>query len=129
MDADERRSRLDKLSQQVTGCSYEVENGLGVGFLEKVYENALTKALRKQGIAVEQQKPMQVWYDGEVVGEYIADLIVGGLLIVELKVVKSFHDIHMAQCLNYLKATGLTLCFLIDFGSPRVEVRRVVNQF
>lgn len=129
MDPHERRSRLDKLSQQVIGCSYEVENGLGVGFLEKVYENALTKALRKQGIAVEQQKPMQVWYDGEVVGEYIADLIVGGLLIVELKVVKSFHDIHMAQCLNYLKATGLTLCFLIDFGSPRVEVRRVVNQF
>ena len=83
--------------------------------------------LRKAGLAVEQQKGIQVIYDGVVVGDYFADLVVNGSVIVELKAVKMFDNVHYAQCLNYLKATGLQICLLLNFGVPKVEIKRFVN--
>ncbi|MFH1123647.1 MAG: GxxExxY protein [Pseudomonadota bacterium] len=120
------RDELNKVSERVIGCAYQVSNTLGNGFLEKVYENALAHDLRKVGLAVEQQSPIQVFYDGVVVGDYVADLLVEKSVLVELKAVKALDQIHFAQCLNYLKATGLNLCLLINFGTPRVQVKRIV---
>ena len=97
--------------------------------MEKVYENALGYELRKQGFRVQQQWPIDVRYDGAVVGQYVADLMVDDEVLVEIKAVKCFDDIHLAQCMNYLKATGKTICLLLNFGSPRVDIKRVVHNF
>ncbi|TAN36006.1 MAG: GxxExxY protein [Verrucomicrobia bacterium] len=123
------KHRLNQITEQIIGCAYTVGNQLGCGFLEKVYENALAHELHKVSLKVIQQHPVKVNYDGVVIGDYIADLLVEGCVMVELKAVKALDDIHLAQCLNYLKATGLQLCLLINFGNPRVEVRRVVLHF
>jgi|SRR6185312_10919783 len=112
---------LNKLSERIIGCAFTVSNTLGVGFLEKIYENALAHELRKAGLPVQQQYAMSVRYDGVIVGEYIADFLVDKLILVELKV-----DIHVAQCMNYLRATGLHLCLLMNFARPRVEIKRIV---
>lgn len=120
-------SDINKLTETVIGCAYRVGGALGSGFLEKVYENALAIELRKAGIAVDQQFAMKVMYSGEVVGDYISDLVVEGRLIVEIKSVRRLDPIHVAQCLNYLKATNLRLCLLIYFGSSSVEIKRVIN--
>lgn len=117
---------LNPLTEAIIGCAFKVANSLGPGFLEKVYENALAHELRKAGLAVRQQQPIQVIYDGVVIGEFIADLVVEQIIL-ELKAVKALDDIHLAQCLNYLKATGRPLCLLMNFGTPRVEVKRVVR--
>lgn len=90
-----------------------------------MYENALAHELRKNGIRVEQQCSVSVPYDGVLVGEYIADLLVEGTVLVELKAVKALDTIHQAQCLNYLKATGLKTCLLLNFGNPRLEIKRL----
>ena len=127
MNADKRR--LDNLTETIIGCAYWVSNVLGVGFLEKVYENALSVELKASGIPVEQQKLNEVRYNDQIVGNYNADLLVEGLVIVELKVTKALNENHMAQCLNYLKATHLKVCLLINFGLPKVEVKRIVNDF
>ena len=129
MSVDERRRRLNELAEKVIGCAFTVANTLGSGFLEKVYENALTHELRKAGLNANQQYGIVVRYDGVVVGEYAADLLVEESLLVELKAARTLDEIHLAQCLNYLKATGLTLCLLINFGSPRIEIKRVVRNF
>ncbi|MFO8009012.1 MAG: GxxExxY protein [Candidatus Brocadiia bacterium] len=118
---------LNKLTEKVIGCAYAVSNGLGCGFLERVYENALTHELRKAGLNVQRQHPIRIHYDGELVGEYAADLLVEDCLLVELKAVRELDDVHMAQCLNYLSATGLSLCLLLNFGKPRVQVKRVLH--
>ena len=97
--------------------------------MEKVYENALAHELRKAGLKTEQQHPVSVRYDGAVVGEYLADLLVEDCVVVELKAVKALDDVHLAQCLNYLKATALSLCLLLNFGAPKVQIKRVVNAF
>ena len=109
-------------------CLY-VANTLGSGFLEKVYENALAYELRKAGYDVLQQWSIQVRYGEVVVGEYIADILVERSVLLELKAMKGLDDIHTAQCLNYLKATGLQVCLLINFGGRRVQVKRIVNDF
>ncbi len=129
MNTDERRLELDELTKKVIGCIYAVSNTLGSGFLEKVYENSLAIELRKAGINVEQQSRIQVNYEGIAVGEFFADLVVEKSVILELKVAKGFDENHYAQCLNYLKATGFTICLLVNFGKPRAEIKRVVNQF
>ncbi len=116
----------DEISQRVIGCAYRVSNVLGCGFLEKVYENALAIELRNAGLQVRQQHAVDVHYEGQRVGEYVADLLVEDSVLVELKAVKALDDVHMAQCLNYLKATGLRLCLLLNFAKPRVEVRRII---
>jgi GxxExxY protein len=94
----------------------------------KVYENALAHELRKARLAVEQQKIIKIRYDGIVVGDYVADLLVEGVVLVESKAVKILDEVHTAQCLNYLKATGLKICLLFNFGTPRVQLKRIVNQ-
>jgi GxxExxY protein len=111
---------------RIIGCAFTVANTLGPGFVEKVYENALAHELRKAGLAIEQQRGVAVTYDGVIVGEYATDLMVDGAVIVELKAVRELDDIHRAQCLNYLKATGLRVCLLINFGKPRLEVKRLM---
>ena len=85
------------------GCAFSVSNSLGAGFLEKVYENALAHEMRKAELKVEQQKPIGVLYDGIVVGEYIADLLIENYLLLELKTVEKFNEAHLAQSLNYLE--------------------------
>ena len=129
MNADERRSQCDRLTEAIIGAAYEVSNALGAGFLEKVYENAMCHELRKRGLSVVQQQPVRVVYDGVVVGDYVADLVVEREVIVELKAVKALDSIHQAQCMNYLKATNLTVALLMNFGNPTVEVKRIVNNF
>lgn len=116
--------QLNILTQRIIGCAFTVSNTLGCGFLEKVYENALSHELRKNGFQVKQQEPIKVFYDGVVVGEYFADILVDEAVVVELKAVKEISDTFAAQCLNYLKATGLPLCLLLNFGKTRVEIRR-----
>ncbi len=118
---------LNRVTQRVIGCAYSVSNELGAGFLEKVYENALAHELSKSGLLAIQQQPIQVLYDGVVVGDYVADLIVENSIILELKAVKAFDDVHSAQCINYLKATGMRICLLINFGQPKIEIRRFAN--
>ena len=125
MDGDGHRYEHDPLSEAVIGRAFTVANTLGPGFLEKVYENALAHELRKAGFETEQQARMKVLYDGVEVGEYIADLIIGKALVVELKACRALDDIHVAQCLNYLKASGLRTCLLMNFGTPKIQVRRL----
>lgn len=132
MTADERRfdrREMSELTERVIRCAFTVSNTLGCGFLEKVYENALAHELREAGIQAEQQHEITVFYDGVAVGEYAADLLIESVLLVELKAVKELDDIHLAQCLNYLKATDLRLCLLMNFGKPKLEVRRIANNF
>jgi GxxExxY protein len=118
-------AELNALSEKVIGCAYTVSNTLGCGFLEKVYENALAHEIRKLGLTVAVQTPLHVIYDGVIVGEYFADLIVERVLLVELKTTNGFSDNHKAQCINYLNAVKFPLCLLINFGRPRVEIKRV----
>ena len=129
MNADKNRNEFDKITETVIGCAYKVANSLGNGFLEKVYENAIVHEILKTGLRVQQQYRLKVKYDGIIVGEYIADLLVEEKVIIELKAVKMLDNIHIAQCLNYLKGTNLNLCLLINFGSPKVKVKRIVNNF
>ncbi|MCX5643255.1 MAG: GxxExxY protein [Phycisphaerae bacterium] len=123
------QSDMNELTEKVIRCAFTVSNTLGCGFLEKVYENALAHELRKAGMKAEQQHEISVYYDGVAVSEYAADLLVEGVLLLELKAVKDLDDIHLAQCLNYLRATKLRLCLLINFGKPKLEVRRIANSF
>ena len=117
---------LDALSNRIIGCALTVANTLGSGFLEKVYENALALELRRAGLAVAQQHGISVVYLGVTVGEYVVDLLVEGVLLVELKTVRALDHGHRAQCINYLRATGMQLCLLLNFGTPRLEIKRVV---
>lgn len=116
---------LNPLTEKIIGCAFKVSNTLGPGFLEKVYENALAHELRKSGLEFRQQYPVSVLYDGAIVGEFLTDLLVNEQVVVELKASKNLDDAYLAQCLNYLKATGLPLCLLINFGTPRVQIKRV----
>ena len=114
------------VTEAVIGAAYQVANELGSGFLEKVYENALAVELRRADHEVEQQKQIEVWYKGEMVGLYHADLVVDHAVVVELKAVTSLDRLHRAQCLNYLRATRMETGLVINFGHPRIEVQRVV---
>ncbi|HEX4369207.1 MAG TPA: GxxExxY protein [Rhodopila sp.] len=126
MIGDERDARsLAPVTERVIGCAFRVANSLGQGFVEKVYENALAHEMRKAGLGVVQQRGIVVFYDGVVVGEYTADLIVEDAVIVELKVVGALSDVHVPQCRNYVRATGKLLCLLINFGGAKVEIRRI----
>ncbi len=113
------------LTEVILKAFYTVYNTLGYGFLEKVYENALLLELRRQGLRVHQQVPIKVYYAGQVVGEYFADLLVENRVIVELKAAEALSPAHEAQLLNYLKATGISVGLVLNFG-PRPEFRRKV---
>ena len=117
---------LGDVSYEILSAAFEVHKELGGGFLEKVYENALAIELTGRGIDVETQKEIRVFYKGLLVGSYIADLLVKGDVVVELKSVETLTKAHEAQVLNYLKATGKQLGLLINFGKNRVEHKRFV---
>jgi GxxExxY protein len=127
MNANERESEvLDALVERVVGAIYEVSNVLGAGFLEKVYERALLKELVLRGMQVQSQAGFPVSYKGQCVGEYLADLVVEQRLVVEIKCVDCFANEHLAQCINYLRASGLKIALLVNFQKPKVEWKRVV---
>lgn len=116
-----------ELVYQVVGCAMRVHRELGYGFLEKVYENAFMVALKKEGIKAQQQSPILVYFDVETVGEYFADILVENKIILELKTVEKVANAHHAQLLNYLKATGIRLGLLINFGPQKLEYKRFVK--
>jgi GxxExxY protein len=115
------------LSYKITGLAMEVHSKLGYGFLEKVYENAMMVLFLREGIHAKQQAPITVYFDGEVVGDYYADILVEDKIILELKAIEKIIDVHRAQTLNYLKATGLHLAILLNFGKEGLKYERLVH--
>lgn len=120
------REYLDNLATSVIGAVYDVSNALGAGFLEKVYQRALLIELRLRGINATAEASFTVTYKGHNVGEYFADLLIEHALVVELKTVDRLSGEHTAQCLNYLRASGLRLCLLVNFQKPKAEWKRIV---
>lgn len=106
-----------------------MSNTLGSGFLEKVYENALAHELRKASLGVREQHPVQVRYEGVLVGDFVADLLIEEAVLLELKAVQALDGVHVAQCMNYLRATGLRVCLLMNFARPRLEIKRIVHKY
>jgi GxxExxY protein len=120
-------SLVEQAAYIVIGCGFDVLNRLGAGFAEKVYANALAYEIQERGLTVRQQHGISVFYKHIIAGQYTADLLVEDKLLIELKATKDFEEAHAIQCMNYLKGTGLTLCLLLNFGSPRLRIRRIVN--
>jgi len=118
----------DDLTQKIIGCAYKVHNALRTGFLEKVYENALRIELEKLGLRVKQQEPINVKYEGQVVGEYYADLWVHDRVVVEVKAKQTLVKEHEVQLVNYLTATSVDLGLLLNFG-PSVQVKRKFREY
>ena len=116
-----------ELSFKIIEACFEVHNILGPGYSEKIYEEALSKELRDRGIGYERQKLVEVYYKGEKIGEYRLDLVVENKIILELKAVSELSNIFEAQLLSYLKAAGMKLGILVNFGSKKVVYRRIVN--
>ncbi len=125
MDADRDEVKNKALTEKIIGVFYEVYNGLGYGFLEKVYENAMMIEFEREGIPATSQAPISVFYDSKVVGEYFADLLVDDRVIVEIKAARVLAPEHEAQLLNYLKATDKEVGLLLNFG-PKPEIKRKV---
>jgi GxxExxY protein len=117
---------IDSLTERVLGAVFEVSNTLGAGFLEKVYERALLAELGMRGIRAVAQASFSVGYKGRYVGEYFTDLLVEGVLVIELKCAERLANEHMTHCINYLRASGRTVCLLVNFQRPKVEWKRVV---
>ena len=115
-----------ELTQSIIAAVFEVHNTLGSGFLEKVYQNALTKELRLRGHQAKTQVKIPVYYKDELVGDYIADILMNDRIILELKALSDLTNQHEAQLLNYLKATGYRIGLLLNFGSKRVQVKRKI---
>lgn len=116
------------LTQKIIGCAYRVYNAMGFGFLESVYEKCLLIELRKAGLNAEAQKPIKVFYEGEVVGEFVADIIVEDVIIVELKSVGRIITAHEVQLVNYLTAMYRDVGLIINFGERKVDVKRKVRE-
>lgn len=121
----DRTVGLDKVTYDIIAAAYRVQNVLGAGFLEKIYENAMALELGERGLAVEPQVAYEVMYRGQPVGRYIADLVVERAVVVEIKACAAIDPVHKAQCLNYLKASGLGVGLVLNFGRPRIEIRRL----
>jgi GxxExxY protein len=119
--------QFESLSQKIIGAAIRVHKELGPGFLESIYEEALKIELSKQGYKYETQKQIIIKYHDNEVGTHRLDLLVEGLIIVELKAVKELTDSHFAQLRSYLKATGLKIGLLVNFAKPTLEIKRVVN--
>ncbi|SRR5581483_664669 len=113
------------LTGKILGAFFQLHKEMGYGFSEKVYQSAFAILLEEIGLIVEQQKPIRVYFHGKVVGEYVADMIVNGVVLLELKAVEKLLDAHAAQMLNYLKATEIEVGLLINFG-PQAEFRRKI---
>ena len=117
----------EELTSKIIGAFYTVYNTLGHGFLEKVYENALAIELRKQGMKAEQQRRIDAFYDGQRVGEYFADIVVDGCVVLELKAAEVIAAEHEAQLINYLKATEMEVGLLLNFGLKPQFVRKILT--
>ena len=128
-DKQDKESRVGLLHEDLTGriieACYEVANELGFGFLESVYEKALKIALEEKGLRVKQRAPIQVVFRGKPVGVFYADLLVEDKVILELKTVAALAAEHKAQLINYLKASGFEVGLLINFGKPKIEIKRL----
>ena len=114
------------LTEKILAAAFKIQNSLGCGFLEKVYENALLVEFSRAGVPVEQQKALKVKYEGAVVGDYVADLVVDDRVIVECKATTHNDPVYEAQLLNYLKATGIRVGLLVNFGRPKIHYRRLI---
>jgi len=125
-----RRFRMEHqdVTEKIIGCAYRVYNEMGFGFLESVYEKCLLIELQKAGLNAESQEPITVTYHGQVVGDFVADIIVDDNVIVELKSVRRIISAHEVQLVNYLVATGKPVGLLINFGECRVEVKRKLRE-
>jgi GxxExxY protein len=126
MNTNEHEYGMDDLVKVVVGAAYEVSNALGCGLLEKVYERALVRELELRGLQVHEQASYPLVYKGVSVGNYMADVAVEGRIIVEVKCVDCFSAHHMAQALNYLRASNLKVALLINFQKPKVEWKRII---
>jgi GxxExxY protein len=126
MSTDDKEFLYKDLSYKIIGLAMEVHNKLGPGFLEKVYENALMLLFRREGIGARQQAPIKVYFDGEVVGEYFTDILVEDKIILEIKALDKIIDAHIAQTLNYLKATDLRIAIILNFGKRKLEYERLI---
>ena len=115
------------LSYNIIGLAMEVYNKLGYGFLEKVYENTLIILFKREGIKAEQQVPIKVYFEGKVVGDYVADILIKNKVIIELKSVEEIINAHKAQVLNYLTATGVHLGIILNFGKEELTFERFVT--
>ena len=120
--------KYKELTEKIIGCAYRVYNQMGYGFLESVYEKCLLIELKKAGLSVDSQNPITVFYDNEVVGEFVADLIVEDTIILELKSVRRIIRAHEVQLVNYLVATGKPIGLVINFGERKVEIKRKVRE-
>jgi len=127
MDTNKDKILYKDLSYKIVGLAMEVHSKLGYGFLEKVYENSMIVLLRREGIYATQQAPITVRFEGKVVGDYYADILVENKIILELKVIERIINVHRAQTLNYLKATGLRLAILLNFGKERLPSEKFVQ--
>jgi len=112
------------ITEKILSSCFEVSNELGAGFLESVYQNALLIVFHEMGLRVEREFPITIEFHGKVIGQYCADMLVEGKIILELKAVSALTDVHKAQLINYLKATGIEVGMLINFGNPKLEYRR-----
>jgi len=117
----------ESLTEQILGAAFEVANTLGTGFLERVYERALVIELQLRGLKAMPQASLSVFYKGQRVGDYFADLLVEDEIVVELKVAERLAKEHVGQCLNYLRASHKQVALLINFQNPRLEYKRVLN--
>ena len=126
MSTNEKDILYKDLSYKIVGLAIELHNKLGYGFLEKVYENALMLLFRREDIIAKQQTPISVYFEREIVGEYFSDILVENKIILELKAIEKITDVHKAQTLNYLKATGLRLAIILNFGKKKLEYKRIV---
>jgi GxxExxY protein len=124
----ETQLRYEEVTGAILRVAFDVSNELGCGFLEKVYENAMAVGLRTGGLKVAQQVPIRVKYLGQIIGDYIADMIVENSVLVEIKATEQDNPIYVAQTLNYLKATGLDVGLLINFGRPKLSYKRLLSK-
>lgn len=113
------------LTERILKCAFRVQNTLGCGFLEKVYEQAVVVALEREGLHAVSQVPFRVHFDGVLVGDYVADIVVENAVLLELKASEEEHPVHVAQVLNYLKASKLPVGLLLNFGRPKLRYRRL----
>ncbi len=117
----------DPLTEKIIGCAFRVANGLGPGYIESVYHKAMMHELTKLGLKAESKKPLTAIYDGVVVGEFEPDILVEDEVILELKAIKALDEFFTAKCLNYLTTTGLKRSLLINFDTPRIQIKRISN--
>ncbi len=127
MNLNKSLASINLITEKIIGAAFEVSNTMGCGFLEKVYEKALAVELRHAGCNVATQRIIKVKYRNIIVGDYIADLLVEEQVLVEVKHAVAIDLAHTAQCLNYLRATQLPMCLLLNFGRPKLDIKRIAG--